>query len=119
MIRKLISNKLVFETRSSSAQFSVCDDIESNPDFIACENESQKRFLICINDCNHDDFFCFSNCNREYDENVADCPCQDWRCKISLHLYASIREFSPLYKKIVQMDAPAQITHAHPKPKKF
>ena len=61
-----------------SNKFNDCADIDSNPDYIACENEVQKSFLICINDCSHDDFFCFSNCNREYDENVANCPCKEW-----------------------------------------
>ena len=54
-----------------------CKDIDSNPDYIACQNKIEEIYIQCILGCSHDDYECLPECNRDYHENDKECPCQE------------------------------------------
>ena len=58
-------------------EFCSCRDVDSNPDFVACEDAFQQIYLTCIGKCPHGDYPCLAKCNREYEASVKDCPCQE------------------------------------------
>ena len=57
--------------------FCSCRNIDSNQDFLQCEDKFQQIYLQCIVGCPHDDYLCLPNCNRDYEINLRDCPCQE------------------------------------------
>ena len=58
-------------------EFCSCRDIDSNPNYVDCEDQFQQIYLVCIGNCAHGDFACLAVCNRDYESSVKDCPCQE------------------------------------------
>ena len=58
-------------------EFCSCRDIDSNPNYVDCEDQFQQIYLVCIGSCAHGDFACLAVCNRDYESSVKDCPCQE------------------------------------------
>ena len=55
----------------------IFSEIDTNPDFVACEDAFEQIYLTCIGNCPHGDYPCLADCNREYDASIKDCPCQE------------------------------------------
>ena len=58
------------------SHFCACQNVESNPDYIACMDMFEDIYIKCLLGCSHDDS-CLTYCNREYKANIEECPCQD------------------------------------------
>ena len=52
----------------------ACNEPETNPDFLACEDQMEEVYTQCVLSCKHDQD-CYGQCNREYTINIEKCPC--------------------------------------------
>ena len=79
-----------------TSTFCACTDFENSEDYLQCEegiiNKNFKNihelnltilkayfnriYNICILSCSNGDFMCIGACSREYEANMATCPCQ-------------------------------------------
>ena len=54
--------------RLCPSDFCKCRDVESDPNFTACEKTIRDEYSDCIVSCSPGDFTCVSICSRNYDE---------------------------------------------------
>ena len=55
----------------------TCAYPEENADFIKCAAEGDAVYFACINECPVNQMACVSACGREYEDLMAQCPCQE------------------------------------------
>ena len=54
----------------------MCRNIETNPDFLRCEEEFEQVYTECTASCGIGEYLCISTCVREYEYNMDTCPCK-------------------------------------------
>ena len=59
-----------------SSPYCSCQDLENDPDFLACQSIADQNYRYCIVSCPPHDNDCVSNCNRNYDAEIYNCPCK-------------------------------------------
>merc|ERR1719285_142460 len=48
-----------------------------NPDFRQCQSTAGDSYYSCLARCPIQDMTCIAECNRQYDIDVANCPCME------------------------------------------
>ena len=71
------SSSVVSSSTNCEHSTCTCAYPEENADFIECAAEGDAVYFACINECPVNQMACVSACGREYEDFMAQCPCQE------------------------------------------